>query len=220
MAGCLATEFSNNDTALSARGTLPAAFEHAVLLHRDRRALGAGAWQPTYGELNAAVNRLAHALLRFSNKLEERVAVLMQHDTPAIAAVLAVIKAGKIAAALDPTHPPARLRHLVEDIAPALIITDSAYLDLAFTIAGRGCEVIRFADASGHGPDHNPALLIGADQTACLVYTSGSTGCPKGIMRTHRQLIHSAYVHTDAMGYTADDRIPLFASLSNGQGNN
>src|SRR5262249_42629493 len=52
------------------------------------------------------------------------------------------------------------------------------------------------------------------------VYTSGSTGRPKGIMRTHRQLVHSAYVHTDAMRYTADDRIPLFASLFTGQGNN
>src|SRR5262249_28164392 len=44
------------------------------------------------------------------------------------------------------------------------------------------------------------------------------TGRPKGIMRTHRQLIHRVSVDTDAMGYTADDRIPLFASLSSAQG--
>src|SRR5262249_3947327 len=130
----LVTKFPHNYTALGEGGTLPAAFEHAVLLHRDRPALGAGAWQPTYGQLNAAVNRLAHALLRLNTKLEGPVAILMQHDAPAIAAVLAVVKAGKIAAALDPTHPPARLRQLLEDIAPALIITDIAHLDLAFTI--------------------------------------------------------------------------------------
>src|SRR5262249_3415666 len=81
------------------------------------------------------------------------------------------------------------------------------------------CAVIRFEDESGRGPDHNPSLVIGADQTACLVYTSGSTGRPKGIMRTHRQLVHRAYVDADAMGYTADDRVPLFASLFSGQGN-
>jgi amino acid adenylation domain-containing protein len=196
---------------------LLAAFEHAVLSHHARPALGASRWQPTYGELNAAANRLAHALLRRSGTSEGPVAILMQHDTPAIAAVLAVVKAGKIAAALNPTHPPTRLRQLMEDIEPALIVTDIVYQDLASEIAAPACAVVRFEDESGQGPDHNPSLVIGADQTACLVYTSGSTGRPKGVMKTHRQLMHSAYVRTDVMGYTAHDRIPLFASLSSGQ---
>src|SRR5262249_21464451 len=121
----LASEFPNSHRVAVGEGaTLPAAFEQAVRLHYDRPALGASGWQPTYGELNVAVNRLAHALLRLSGNLEDRVAILMRHDTPAIAAVLAVIKAGKIAAALNPEHPPARLRQLMEDIEPALIITD------------------------------------------------------------------------------------------------
>ena len=201
-------------------GALPAAFEQAVLLHHARPALGAGRWQPTYGELNAAANRLAHALLRRSGTSGGQVAILMQHDTPAIAAVLAVLKAGKIAAVLNPTHPPARLRQLMEDIEPALIITDIVHLDLASEIAGPACAVIRFEDESGQGPAHNPSLVIGGDETACLVYTSGSTGRPKGVMKTHRQLMHSAYVQTDAMGYTAHDRIPLFGSLGSGQGIN
>src|SRR5262249_12656030 len=108
-------------------------------------------------------------------------------------------------------------RQLADDIEPALIITDSVYLDLASAIAGPASAVIRFEDESGQGPDRNPSLVIGADQTACLVYTSGSTGAPKGVMKTHRQLIHSAHVQADAMGYTDHDRIPLFGSLSSGQ---
>ncbi|MFZ0148627.1 MAG: AMP-binding protein [Xanthobacteraceae bacterium] len=199
---------------------LIAAFEQAALLHHVRPALGASHWQPTYGELDAAANRLAHALLRRSGKLEDRVAILMQHDTPAIAALLAVLKAGKIAAALNPTNPSARLRQLMDDTEPAHIITDIDHLDLASEIAGPACAVILFEDESGQGPDHNPSLVIGTDQTACLVYTSGSTGGPKAVMKTHRQLMHSAYVQTDALGYTAYDRIPLFGSLSSGQGIN
>jgi amino acid adenylation domain-containing protein len=142
----------------------------------------------------------------------------MQHDTPAIAAVLAVLKAGKIATVFNPTHPPARLRQLTEDIEPALIISDMDHLDLASEIAASTCTVIGFEQESAHGPDHNPLLPIDANQTACIVYTSGSTGRPKGVMKTHRQLIHSAYVQADAMRYTADDRIPLLGSLSSGQG--
>ena len=87
-----ASEFLNDCTPFSEGGALPAAFEHAALLHRDRPALG-GCWGPTYGELNAAANRMAHAILRLGCELDDRVAILMQHDTPAIAAVLAVLKA-------------------------------------------------------------------------------------------------------------------------------
>jgi amino acid adenylation domain-containing protein len=217
----LSSELPNWHSRTVGEGTaLLAAFEQVVLLHHARPALGASRWQPTYGELNAAINRLAHAILRRSGALEDRVAILMQHDTPAIAAVVSVIKAGRIAAALNPTHPVARLRELMEDIEPTLIITDIVHLDLASEIAGPACAVIRFEDESGQGPDHNPSLVIGADQTACLVYTSGSTGRPKGVMKTHGQIMHSAYVQTGAMGFTALDRIPLFGSLSSGQGIN
>jgi amino acid adenylation domain-containing protein len=208
----------SHDVTAGEGSALLAAFDQAVLLHHARPALGASHWQPTYGELNAVANRLAHALLRRSGTSEGQVAILMQHDTPAIAAVLAVTKAGKIAAALNPTHPPARLRQLMEDIEPALIITDIVHQDLASEITGPACAVIRFEEESGQGPDHNPSLVIGADQTACLVYTSGSTGRPKGVMKTHRQLMHGAHVQTNAMGYTAHDHIPLFASLGSGQG--
>jgi amino acid adenylation domain-containing protein len=217
----LASELPNKHYVTIGEGSaLLAAFDQAVLLHQARPALGASHWQPTYGELNAAANRLAHAILRRSGTSEGQVAILMQHDTPAIASVLAVLKAGKIAAALNPTHPPARLRQLMEDIEPALIITDIVHLDLASEIAGPACAVIRFEDESRQGLDHNPSLVIDADQTACLVYTSGSTGRPKGVMKTHCQLMHSASLQSDAMGFTADDRIPLFASLSSGQGIN
>ena len=212
-----ASEFLNDCTPFSEGGALPAAFEHAALLHRDRPALG-GCWGPTYGELNAAANRMAHAILRLGCELDDRVAILMQHDTPAIAAVLAVLKAGKIATVFNPTHPPARLRQLTEDVEPALIISDMDHLGLASEIAGSACTVVAFEEESAHGPDHNPLLLIHADQTACIVYTSGSTGRPKGVMKTHRQLVHSAYVQANAMRYTAEDRIPLLGSLSSGQG--
>src|SRR5262245_48800938 len=145
----LSNEFPNtHHKAVDEGDALLAALEQAVLLHRARPALGASRWQPTYGELSATANRLAHALLRRSGISEDRVAILMQHDTPAIAAILAVIKAGKIAAALNPTHPPVRLRQLMEDIGPALIIADMVHLDLASDIAEPACSVLRFEDES------------------------------------------------------------------------
>ena len=64
----------------------------------------------------------------------------------------------------------------------------------------------------------NPSIEIPPEQTAFLVYTSGTTSRPKGVMRTHRQLCRGAAAHTDAILSTENDRIPLFAHLSTGQG--
>jgi non-ribosomal peptide synthetase component F len=75
----LSSEFPNTHHVTIGEGSaLLAAFEQAVLLHHARPALGAGRWQPTYGELNAAANRLAHALLGRSGTSEDPVAILMQ----------------------------------------------------------------------------------------------------------------------------------------------
>ena len=73
---------------------------------------------------------------------------------------------------------------------------------------------IRNRDRAGQ----NPSIEIPPEQTAFLTYTSGTTGRPKGVMKTHRQLRRAAAVHTEAMQYTENDRIPLFAMVSTGQG--
>ena len=66
-------------------------------------ALASAAWQPSYRELNETANRLAHKLILDGGASEDRFAILMEHDTPAIAANLAILKANRIAVAFDPT---------------------------------------------------------------------------------------------------------------------
>jgi mycobactin peptide synthetase MbtE len=77
--------------------TLVTAFELAVETFSTNVALSSDLWRPTYRELNATANRLAHRLIRDGGGLGDRVAILMEHDTPAIAANLAIVKAGRIA---------------------------------------------------------------------------------------------------------------------------
>jgi acyl-CoA synthetase (AMP-forming)/AMP-acid ligase II len=72
-------------------------------------------WGATYRELNETANRLAHMLLRRGGATGDRAAILMQHDGPMIAAIIGVLKAGRIAAIFNPADPAARLRELVNE---------------------------------------------------------------------------------------------------------
>ena len=74
--------------------SLVAAFERAAATFPSRIALGSDVWEPTYRELNETANRLAHRLIACGGASGDRVAILMSHDAPLVAAVLGVLKAG------------------------------------------------------------------------------------------------------------------------------
>ena len=95
--------------------SLVAAFERVATKYSSRIALGSDVWEPTFGELNETANRLAHRLIAAGAVPGDRVAILMSHDAPLVAAVLGTLKAGQIVVALDPSDPVSRLKMLIED---------------------------------------------------------------------------------------------------------
>jgi amino acid adenylation domain-containing protein len=198
--------------------SLVTAFERVAVTFPSRIAVSSDAWESTYRELNETANRLAHRLIACGFGLGDRAAILMSHDASMVAAVLGILKAGQIVVALDPGEPVARLKTLVEDAEPSIIVTDVQNEKLAAEFAHSGCQILNFESENTFGPVENPAIEIPPAQTAFLTYTSGTTGRPKGVMQTHRQLRRAAVVHTEAMQYTENDRIPLFAMVSTGQG--
>jgi amino acid adenylation domain-containing protein len=198
-------------------GSLPAAFERIAAVHGVRTALLSDRWQLAYAELNVSANRLAHAIVARGGALGDRVAILMEHDAPAIAAMVATLKAGRISVALSAMHPEARLRELLEDAEPTCIVTDNENSETAAKLAGSPDRIIHFKEASGAGPDHNPTISVDASQAAIIVYTSGSTGRPKGVMKTHRQMLADGAMYGAELALRGGDKIPLFGSLSHGQ---
>jgi amino acid adenylation domain-containing protein len=194
-------------------------FAGVAAAHGGRTALESDLWSPTYAELNATANRLAHALMARHVTPGDRIGILMQHDTPQVAAVLSVLKAGGIFVGLNATDPPARLRDLVRDADPACIIADADCHALAKEIAPRAAMVLAFDHASAAGSSDNPAVTIDPADPACLFYTSGSTGQPKAVVQTHRQRLRSALTFIKEIRCTSSDRVAILGSLSNGQGN-
>jgi amino acid adenylation domain-containing protein len=197
--------------------SLPGGFERAAKAHRTRPAIGSGGWRPSYQELDETANRLAHALIQRGGQVGDRVAVLMQHDAPIIAAMLGVLKAGRIAVVLNPNEPASRLKELMHDAEPSLVLADRENGQVASVIAEE-CAVQHYESGTKFGPTADPGIRRCSDDVAFLCYTSGSTGRPKAVMRTHRQELRNAYLHAGSWGVIADDRIALLASLTGGLG--
>ena len=198
--------------------SLVTAFERVARTFPSHIALDLDAWQPTYQELNETANRLAHRLIACGVALGGRTAILMSHDAPMVAAVCGTLKAGQIMVPLSPDDPVSRLKMLAEDTEPSIIVTDAQNRKLAFEFAPRDCRILNFETETAVGPVENPSIKIPSEQTAFLVYTSGTTGHPKGVMKTHRQTLRDAAVHAEAMQYTENDRISHFSMISTGQG--
>jgi amino acid adenylation domain-containing protein len=197
--------------------SLIVAFERVAVTFPARIALGSDAWEPTYRGLNQTANRLAHRLAADGSEFERRVAILMSHDAPMVAAALGVLKAGQTVVPLDPGDPLSHLRMLAEDAEPAFIITDAQNRSIATALVRADCRILDFEAATTTGSVENPCISIPPERTAFLTYTSGTTGRPKGVMRPHLQVRKTAAAYSEALQSTQNDRIPLFSSVSTGQ---
>jgi acyl-coenzyme A synthetase/AMP-(fatty) acid ligase len=198
--------------------TLVSAFDRAVGLFPTNVAVSSPSWEASYRDFNATTNRLAHKLIALGGMEGDRIAILMKHDTPAIGANVAIVKAGRIVVVLYPGDPVGRLKVMMADAEPSVLVTDEENQELARAIAGAGCTVLNFETATIAGPTDDPHCSISSTDVAALVYTSGATGRPKGVMCTHRQYRRNAAAHTDSMQYTKRDRIPLLSTMNTGQG--
>ncbi|MET9611076.1 amino acid adenylation domain-containing protein, partial [Streptomyces sp. NPDC006512] len=148
----------------------------------------------SYGELDARANRLAHRLIKAGVRPEDRVALLMERSPDLVAALLGVLKAGGAYVPLDPRFPAARIRHVLAETGATVLLADSTAAAEAFTGSGEDTDgtaltVIEAGPALADGPAHDPAVVTRPDQLAYVMFTSGSTGLPKGVGVTHRDIV-------------------------------
>ncbi|HEU4556306.1 MAG TPA: amino acid adenylation domain-containing protein, partial [Longimicrobium sp.] len=169
----------------------------------------------TYAELNAWANRLAHHLRALGVGPDARVGVCVERGPRMVAGLLAILKAGGAYVPLDPGYPADRLRYMLEDSAPAALVTQSS---LAGTFAGLNVPVVELdAPAPGwaEGPGTNPACAgLTPGHLAYVIYTSGSTGRPKGVMVEHRSLVNHTAWQAAVFGIGAGDTVLQRTSIS------
>jgi amino acid adenylation domain-containing protein len=171
-------------------------FEQRVQQHPDAVAAVHGDRRWTYGELNARANQLGRALLARGVGREDVVAVVMERGLDWMASVLAIFKAGAAYLPLEPHFPAGRIGRALSRAGCRLVLTEQAgrtTLDQALdTLPGVRSLDVATAYAEGHG-DGNLGIEVGPDQLAYILFTSGSTGEPKGAMCEHAGMVNHIF---------------------------
>ena len=189
-------------------------FEQQVAKHSQRLAVKSRRYQLHYGELNSFANRIAHAILA-SGSSELPVGLLLENDVPVIATILAVLKAGRVYVPLDAAYPRTRLEYMLEDSQTGLLVTNNRNLGLARELAtNKLLSVLNIDELHAGLPDHEVDHQIRPDAAAYILYTSGSTGQPKGIYHSHRNVLHAIGHYTNAFHIGVEDRLTLLHSCS------
>ncbi|MEV8321012.1 amino acid adenylation domain-containing protein [Streptomyces sp. NPDC059900] len=183
---------------------LPAAFQAQAARTPDLTALVFEDTALTYAELDQRATRLAHRLVGRGAGPDQVVAVALPRSTNLVIALLAILKSGAAFLFVDPAYPARRIAYLLEDSAPALLVTDSK---TAASMPVVGEPVLVDDPALDDEPTYAPGIAVTADHPAYVVYTSGSTGRPKGVMVTHGGLANLlAFYRTEVIATAERNR--------------
>ncbi|GAT02597.1 linear gramicidin synthetase subunit C, partial [Mycolicibacterium fortuitum subsp. acetamidolyticum] len=165
--------------------SVPAMFAQQVVRTPDAVALVCGQRSLTYRELDETSNRLAHWLVGLGAGPGRCVALFHSRCAEAIISIVAVLKSGAAYVPIDPMHPDARIRFMLDDAAPVAVLTSVSWADRLSE-----CEV-HVVDVGDPRIETQPSTALpmpAGDDIAYLIYTSGTTGVPKGVAVPHRNV--------------------------------
>ncbi|MFJ1703881.1 amino acid adenylation domain-containing protein [Kitasatospora sp. NPDC088346] len=194
--------------------TVHGLFEEQVRRAPRAPAAVCGTERLSYGELDARANRLAHRLVELGVGPERPAAVALGRGPELLTAVLAVLKAGGAYVPLEPTGPDRMIRHVLTDADPVVVVTEEVYRVRLTDATDRPVLCLDTAAAELAGlPSTAPDVRARGVDVACVFYTSGSTGDPKGARIEHRNLLHAYRGWQEVYRLSESDRILQTATL-------
>ncbi len=195
---------------MTVSGSLAEAFREVALSNQDRIAVHDDAAALSYSELASQAGGIARALLAAALRPGERAGLLLDHGSAMVAAAVGTLAAGGCYVPLDPGYPAERLAHMTSRAGVRVLLTSRPHDELGQRLASG--QVLVHTDDLGSAD----LEVVGtdADQPAYLLYTSGSTGLPKGVAQTHRNVLHGVANHITGFGIGLADKVSLLSSFS------
>jgi acyl-CoA synthetase (AMP-forming)/AMP-acid ligase II len=202
---------------------------HQARVVPDREALVVGERRLTWRELNAGVNRFANALLGLGARHGDRVLLLLGNGVEFVEAYYGLAKIGCISAPVMPQSVPSEVAFIADKLRACFIVVEAGAAHLVREIpAGVGSAVQTIGVGEGHGlaldyatllaaaSDAEPDVAVSSDDLLTVKFTGGTTGVPKGCVRTHRNFIMAAAVTLAEIPLTDDDAALIATPLAAG----
>ncbi len=197
--------------------TIPGRFRKMVVAHAERYAVVGRDGALTYAALDQKSDTVANRIASVCGMGSEPVAIVLPQGLAACVASLSVLKAGKFYVPLDPESPREWLRSVVESVDPKLVVTEAKHHALARSVLQARTEVVLIDDDANHS--HIDTQQVDApssltpDCTCYVYFTSGTTGAPKGVVDSHRNVLHNVMRYTNSLSISPTDRLSLLQPI-------
>jgi malonyl-CoA/methylmalonyl-CoA synthetase len=184
-----------------------------VAAHHHRPAIISAGRTVSYEWLDETSARVAGGLLALRSDLDEaRVAFFIPPSVAWVAIALGIWRAGGIAVPLAVSHPPPELDFVIRDADAALVVSEASSASMIAPIAtGAGAEIITATQLMAANAAPEPA--VGSSRRALILYTSGTTGRPKGVVTTHANIEAQITTLVRAWSWSPEDRALLTLPL-------
>ena len=188
-------------------------FEAQVEKTPDAIAVVFDLQQLTYRELNQRANQLAHYLQALGVAPDVLVGICVERSMEMVVGLLGILKAGGTYVPLDPVHPKKRLELILTNTQSHIILTQDKFVNNL----PHGAQVVCLDsqwEALAQNSQENPVNQATADNLIYVMYTSGSTGQPKGVMIPHRAIANQINWQQSTYGLTEQDKVLQTVSLT------
>lgn len=199
----------------------------------DKTAVVAGERRLTYREIDSSANALAHALREAGVAYGDRVAVFLDNSPEAVISIFGILKADAAFVVLNPTIKTDKLAYILNNCRTTALIAHASRWEVAGAAAGKApslraavvvgdlrkdaagpCPLLRWDEIARRFPADRPARRTIDIDIASLVYTSGTTGNPKGVVLTHQNMVSASTSITTYLENTAEDIVLSVLPLS------
>ncbi len=208
--GKILNEFNSTSVDYPSEKSIIQLFESQVEMNHDKCAALFNGKTLTYNEFNNKVNKLAWRLIEAGVEPGDVIAVYISRGINALTSIYSILKCGAVFLPIDPSYPEERIRYIINDSAPKIILYADDTLSRKFKTEH---ECINVTDLIIN-KFNNPQIYTKGNSIAYIIYTSGSSGKPKGAMITNKGLVN--YVLWAVKSYVKGDDVtfPLHSSLS------